>query len=174
MVIKNGKRLTIRKAKKEDAQEILNYTKKVGSESDNLLFGAEGLPYTVEQEEKILDNMYHSTSSTLLVGVIDGSIVCVGNVSSPPRERIAHQGNVALSVLKEFWGIGVGTRLMTELINFAKNSGKIEVLHLGVKADNASAIALYKKLGFEEIGRHPKFFKINGTYYDEILMNLYL
>ena len=44
MLLKNGKTITIRKAKKEDAQEILGYLKKVDGESNNLTFGAEGLP----------------------------------------------------------------------------------------------------------------------------------
>ena len=50
----------------------------------------------------------------------------------------------------------------------------MQVIHLGVKADNENAIKLYKKLGFEKIGVYKNFFKINGIYYDEILMNLYL
>jgi len=174
MTLENGKNLTIRKAKKEDAQEILNYLKKVGAESKNLLFGAEGLPYTVEQEEAILEDMNKSTSSALMVGIIDCRIICTGSISSPQRERISHQGNLALAVLKEFWGIGVGSCMMSELINFAKNSNKIEVLHLGVRADNTNAIALYKKFGFEEIGLYRKFAKIDGIYYDDFLMNLYL
>jgi len=174
MLLKNGKTLTIRKAKKEDAQEILGYLKKVGGESDNLTFGAEGLPYTVEQEEKVLESYYHSTSSVYLVGVVDGRIICTGNVSSPTRERLSHKATIGISVLKEFWGLGVGTCLMNELIDFAKNSDKIEMLHLGVKSDNVNAIALYKKCGFEQIGVYPKFFKIDGVYYDEVLMNLYI
>jgi len=174
MLLKNGKELTIRKARKEDARELLQYCKKVGSESNNVTFGPEGLPYTVEQEEEILVSFYNSPSSAYLVGVLDGRIICAGNVSSPKRERLAHQCSLGISVLKEFWGIGVGTYLMNALIDFAKNTGTVEVIHLGVKADNIHAIALYKKLGFEQIGVYPKFFKINGVYYDEILMNLYL
>jgi len=43
-----------------------------------------------------------------------------------------------------------------------------------VKSDNKRAIALYKKMGFQEIGVYPKYTKINGIYFDDILMNLYL
>ena len=71
-------------------------------------------------------------------------------------------------------GHGIGTRLITAIIDFAKDTGKLEILHLGVKADNSRAIKLYEKMGFQEIGRYPKFFKINNVYHDEIFMNLYL
>ena len=77
-------------------------------------------------------------------------------------------------IKKEYWNIGVGTELMKTLIDFAKTNGKTEIMHLGVKADNISAIKLYNKFGFEEIGIYKKFFKIDGIYYDEVLMNLYL
>ena len=174
MLLKNGKTLTIRKPKKQDAQELLNYAKKIGAESDNLTFGAEGLPYTLEQEEKMIENWSNSTSTAMFVGIVDDKIVTSVFISSPAKERLAHQSSIAISVLKEYWGIGIGTHMMNMLIDFAKNSDTIELIHLGVHANNTNAIALYKKFGFQEIGRYPKFFKINGEYYDEILMNLYL
>ena len=174
MTLKNGKELTIRKAEKGDAAEILAYCKQVGGESDNLLMDETGLRLTVEQEAEILENANASPGSGFLVGVVDGRIVSVGNLSSPRNPRIAHQGAVALSVVKALWGVGVGSAMMQALIDLAKSAGHIEVLHLGVWADNAGGIALYKKFGFEQIGVYPKFGKINGVYHDEVLMNLYL
>ena len=174
MQLKNGKELTIRNARKEDAAELITYINIVGGESDNLLFGANEFNMTVEQEEKFIESLTQAQTSTLLVGEVDGRIICVGNISARNRERVAHQCELALSVLKEFWGQGVGTALMKALIDFAKSTGKLEIIHLKVKADNVPAIALYKKLGFQEIGRFPRDTKIDGVYYDAILMNLYL
>ena len=174
MLLKDGKELHIRKAVKADAQEILDYLNIVGGESDNLLFGANEFTMTVEQEELFIESLRDSETSALFGGFIRDKIVCVGSALAPARERISHQCEIAISVLKEYWGIGVGTCLMTEVIGFAKESGKLEVLHLGVKAENTSAIALYRKLGFQEIGRFPRFFRIKGEYYDEILMSLHI
>ena len=172
MLLKDGRELTIRKAAKSDAAEIVDYLNTIGAESDNLLFGAGGFGMTVEQEAEYIENCLEP--SALLVGVLDGRIVSIGHISTLTRQRVAHLGEVGISVLKEFWGIGVGTCMMDEIIKFSKESGVIEVLYLGVKADNEPAIELYKKHGFEEIGRFPKFFKIDDRYYDEIKMNLYL
>jgi len=174
MKIKNGQDLVIRKAEKKDAQIMLDYLNIVGGESDNLLFGANEFMMTVEQEEGFIESLNSSETSVILVGFIDEKVVCIGTLSAPLRERISHQGDVAMSVLKEYWGLGVGSLLMSAIIDFAKNTGKLEILHLGVKADNLRAIKLYEKNGFQEIGCYSKFFKINGEYYDEILMNLYL
>jgi len=174
MHLKNGKNLIIRKAEETDAQEILDYLNIVGGESDNLLFGANEITMTVDQEKQYIKSLHDSETSALLIGLIDHKIVCIGSISAPTKERIAHNGEIALSVLKKFWGMGIGNYLMSEIISFARNSEKLEILHLSVKADNISAIALYKKWGFQEFGRYPNFFKINGSYYDEILMHLYI
>jgi RimJ/RimL family protein N-acetyltransferase len=174
MKLKNGQNIVIRKAGKKDAQILLDYLNVVGGESDNLLFGANEFDITVEQEEGFIESFKDSKTSVLLAGFIDDKVVCIGSLMTPSRERISHHGDVAMSVLKEYWGLGIGSLLMAALIEFAKSSGKLENLHLGVKEDNSRAIKLYEKMGFHEIGRYPKFFKINGKYYDEILMNLYL
>ena len=174
MKLKNGMILSIEKAVKEDAKEIVDYLNIVGGESDNLLFGLNECRWTVEQEEKMIEEISSRKDTALLVGKINGEIACVCSINSPARQRIAHQSEVAVSVKKKFWNIGVGTCLMNAVVAFAKASEKIEIIHLGVKADNVSAISLYKKIGFQEIGRYKNFFKINGEYFDEVLMNLYL
>jgi len=43
-----------------------------------------------------------------------------------------------------------------------------------VRSDNASALSLYEKLGFERIGTYRRFFRIGETDYDAELLNLYL
>lgn len=173
MKLKNGQELIIAKAKPEDAKEIIEYLNIVGGESDNLLFGSNGFHMTVEQESNYIKNFNGSDKSCMLVGHIDGMIASVVSLSGFGRERIAHRGEIAVSVRKDYWNSGVGTAMMKELIQFAKDV-KIEVIGLEVKADNDRAIHLYEKLGFHKIGTYEKFFKIDGNYYDSELMNLYL
>lgn len=62
---------------------------------------------------------------------------------------------------------------MEAIIAFAKNAG-IEIIELQVRSDNANAIHLYEKMGFEKIGRYKGFYKINREKIDFELMNLYL
>ena len=46
--------IEIRETMPEDAEKLLAYMQKVGAETDNLTFGKEGLPVTVEQEQAYL------------------------------------------------------------------------------------------------------------------------
>jgi len=172
--LKNGLELSISKAVKEDAKAMIEYLNIVGGESDNLLFGKNGFHMSAEEEERYIEHIDESKVSALFVGKIHGEIVCAGSIQAPSRERISHQADIAVSVKKAYWNIGIGTALMKTLIAFAKRSGITEIIHLGVRADNFSAIKLYENIGFRKIGLYENFFKINGSYHDEILMNLYL
>ncbi|MCL2170852.1 MAG: GNAT family N-acetyltransferase [Defluviitaleaceae bacterium] len=173
MNLKNGSKLVVRKADKKDAQKLIDFLVVVRSES-NYLLGTPNDPIpTLEQEEKFIERFKDSTTAAFFVGFIDDDLICAGEVSGKRQEKASHHGGIAMSVLKEYWGIGVGSALLEQMIDFAKNTAKLEILHLGVHADNARGINLYKRAGFKEIGRFPKFFKIDGAYYDEILMNLY-
>lgn len=174
MKLRNNLELHIDKAKRSDAFKIIEYLNIVGGESDNLLFGANGFHMSVEAEENIIDNLSNSKTSALFVGKIEDEIVCVGSIMAPQKARIAHQADLAISVKKKYWHIGIGSQIINTMINFAKENGQTEILHLGVKSDNTNAQNLYRNMGFIEIGKYEKFFKINGEYFDEILMNLYL
>lgn len=172
MGIKN--KMIIKKAVKEDAQQIIDYLNIIGGESDNLLFGANEFLMTLEAEEKYIESVNQSETSALFVGKVEDEIICVGSIMASTRNRIAHHCELAISVKQKYWGMGVGTQLMQTMIEYAKNNEITEIIHLGVKSDNEMAIQLYKKMGFKEYGRFERFFKINGAYYDEVLMNLNL
>ena len=44
-------KIIIREATAEDAKALIEYTKIIGGESDNLTYGSEGMPITLEQEK---------------------------------------------------------------------------------------------------------------------------
>ena len=73
-----------------------------------------------------------------------------------------------ISIAKEFWGLGIGRALTEACIECAKEAGYTQ-LELDVVSDNASAISLYKKIGFVEYGRNPKGFNSRISGYQELV-----
>ncbi|UTH06246.1 GNAT family N-acetyltransferase [Macrococcoides canis] len=163
----------IRNAEVNDAEGILAYCKIVGGETDNLLFGSEGLGFSVDTERTIIENIAAKEKDIMLVAMDGEKVVGIGNIGGNTRERISHQARLAISLRKDYWGQGIGSRMMQALIDFAKEKS-IEIITLEVYHDNESAIKLYQKFGFEEIGYFKHFSKVNGEYKDAVLMNLYL
>lgn len=164
----------IRRAMPDDAEKILDYCKVIGGETDNLTFGSEGVSFTLEQEQEYLERIRHSERQIYLIAENDGEVVGTAVFESYGKARLAHRGEISISVKKSMWGNHIGTQLMEELIYFAKNTAHVEILSLEVRSDNERAIALYKKLGFEKIGTFPGFMKINGVYIDCHYMMLHL
>ena len=166
--------LEIRKATAFDAENILEYCQVIGGESDNLTFGKEGVSITIDREKEYLDSIFHSDRQLYLVATKDNEIVGTANLSSFEKPRLAHRAEISLSVKKSMWGNHIGTRFMETIIDFAKNTAKIEIISLEVRSDNKRAIALYKKFGFETVGTFCGFMKINDKYVNCDIMHLHL
>ncbi len=150
----------IQKAAPEDTEEILAFLKQVGGETDNLTFGGEGLPFTPEAEAAYLRQKENSSDNFMLVAKVKGKIVGDASLNRLPR-RMKHRGEVGVSVLREYWGEGIGSQLLSEIIKLAKEQS-FEIVDLQVRSDNLQAIHLYEKYGFQKIGQHPVFFKIGN------------
>lgn len=173
VVLRDGSVLQIFRPRGENAAEILEYLKTIGGETHFLLMDENGLGISEEREAKILEAAYVEPRGGMHFGKINREIACMFSLSCHPRRRLAHTGEIALSVRKKYWHIGVGSAIMETLIELAKEAS-LKNVELGVYADNERAIALYKRFGFEEIARHRGRFCVDGEYYDEILMDLHI
>ncbi len=162
--------IIIRESSAKDAAQLLEYFKIVGGETENLTFGESGLPVTVEQEEAFLKNVHDEKTSVHLIACKNGEIIGDGGLTGLPR-RMRHRAELGISVRKNYWNCGIGSKLMEELIKYAKENG-IEILNLEVRSDNVSAIHLYEKYGFRHIGTSPAYFKTGDDYVDFELMFL--
>ena len=151
--------IRIEKAILSDAAKLLKYLKQVGGETDNLTFGPEGMPFSVEAEAEFISSMENSIDNIMLLAKSDDKIVGCASLNRLPR-RMKHRGDFAISVAKEYWNKGIGSQLLNNIIAFAKENN-FEIIDLQVRSDNKSAIHLYEKYGFKKIGEHPAFFKID-------------
>jgi L-phenylalanine/L-methionine N-acetyltransferase len=107
--------------------------------------------------------------STRLVAVIDGK--AIGMIfMGREADRRAHVGSIGMAVHDAYAGRGVGTALMAAVIDLADNWLQIKRLELGVYADNARAIALYERFGFEREGLYRAYAWRNGEYVDSLAM----
>ena len=152
--------ITIERATPADASALLDFLKLVGSETDNLTFGAEGLPFSVESEEQFLRSIEHSTDEFMFVAKDNNRVVANASLSRLPR-RMQHRGDFSVAVLKKYWNQGIGSQLLQEIISIAKEHN-FTTIDLQVRSDNLPAIHVYEKYGFQIIGTHPAFFKLNN------------
>lgn len=166
--------ITYREAEPSDSGKFLEYSKRVGGESDNLTFGSEGLPFSISQEAEQIRRYKGNPYSLMRLAFDEGELIGTGVVSIiSERERFIHRRELAVSVRKDYWGKGVGTELLKRITEFCKTSGA-KTVELEVRSDNERAIALYKKFGFKKVGTNEKFFRFGDEFFPADYMHLYL
>ena len=69
---------------------------------------------------------------------------------------------------------GIGWRLLQAVLERARQLPGLELVSLGVMSENTEAIGLYRKAGFVQTAVVPKALKLDGRYYDAVLMMLEL
>ncbi|WP_419834921.1 GNAT family N-acetyltransferase [Endozoicomonas atrinae] len=89
-------------------------------------------------------------------------------IFSNPRRR--HVANIGMAVRTDAQGQGIGSQLLEAVIDLAENWMAIRRIELEVYTDNAAAIALYQKFGFEIEGTAQDYAFRNGRYEDVYLM----
>lgn len=162
----------IERVRPDDAAALLEYLKIVGGETDNLSFGAEGIPLDIESERKYLQEQCNSTDNAQFVAKVNGEIIGTAGLSRKPR-RMSHRGEFGISLKRAYWGCGAASALTEAVFAFAKENN-FEQLNLEVRSDNVRAIRLYEKFGFRKLCTFRGYFKINGKLVDFDLMNLEL
>jgi putative acetyltransferase len=106
---------------------------------------------------------------TGIVAELDGRIVGHSGIIQYKGRR-SHVGDIGMSVHDEFCGRGIGSALMAALIDLSDNWLNLKRLELTVYVDNAPAIRLYEKFGFETEGRRRADVFRDGSFVDSLAM----
>jgi GNAT superfamily N-acetyltransferase len=101
---------------------------------------------------KLFDDAVVPASPFKLFFALGGDELC-GMLSlaiTPTTQVAGHFGYVDdVFVLEQYRGQGIGTKLMREAVNYARESGCVRI-ELGTRRDNIRARQLYERLGFKE------------------------
>jgi len=171
MTAKNGRTVILRSARTEDAASMLEYLHVTGAETPYLVNEPEEIDLTIEQEERFIKAHEENDGALLLAGFLDGEHV--GNCSIhmiSGKKRYLHRCGLGIALYRKYCGLGIGRRMMEEVLEAAKGCG-YEQVELEVVAGNENAVRLYESLGFEICGRIKNAMKYkDGTYADMLMM----
>ncbi len=88
------------------------------------------------------------------------------------RERHRHRGSLfRMYVAREFAGLGLGKRLIAEVLRRTADLPGIEKVNLVVISTNTHARRLYEQFGFVAWGTEERAFKYGAVYYDKTEMS---
>ena len=161
----NGRRrepptgLVIRARRTSDADGIAELVNLPGYR-----FGTNRIPY--HSPEEVRGWIEKAPPANLaLVAVVDDQIVGDGGLHRRSGRQL-HAAEIGLGVHDAWTGKGIGTALLTALVDVADRWLGIWRLQLTVYVDNAPAIHLYRRFGFELEGTCRAFALRDGQYVD--------
>jgi putative acetyltransferase len=156
--------ITIRKSEPADAEAIWKcYT------APRVVRNTLQLPYrSLESVRELLTKS--GEGDHILVAVVDGEVVGVIGLHTSSKPRVNHRGEIGMVVRDDWQGKGVGTAIMRAVIDLADKWLNLTRIELTVFTDNESAIALYRKFGFEIEGTLRKYAFRDGEFVDAYAM----
>jgi putative acetyltransferase len=126
------------------------------------------LPFTAPEEVRAWMDR-RAPGGLSIVAELDGRLVASGGLMRYAG-RQAHVAQLGMGVHDDFTGRGIGTALLAAILDAADNWLAIRRIELTVYPDNARAIALYERHGFEREGLKRQDAFRAGRHVDSLLM----
>ena len=172
ILLKNGKEALLRNGDAADGKAVFDCFNLTHAETDLLLSYPDENSFDPEQEAQFLQEKTDSENEIEIIALVDGKVAgTAGFEAIGSKDKVKHRAEFGISILKEYWGLGLGKALTEACIRCAEKAGYTQ-LELNAVAENERAISLYKKLGFSEFGRNPRGFNSRISGYQELVYML--
>ncbi|WP_251898817.1 GNAT family N-acetyltransferase [Lactiplantibacillus paraplantarum] len=137
----------VRPAEVADATQLLALLAQLGRESNTFTVdeGIEDLSETDEQEQ--IAHINGTTTNIIFVATLASQLIGVSTVQAS-TDFSAAQGEVGVAVLKEFWGMGLGTALIEEVLDWARNYSTIGTTSVNCSAAKRACNQAVSAFGF--------------------------
>ncbi|MGM7700620.1 GNAT family N-acetyltransferase [Pseudalkalibacillus sp. Hm43] len=161
--------MKIRQIKESDAKAFLKLLKQLDGETEFMLFEDGERTTTINEQASKIKSITHDPHSTIFVVEKEARLIGFLGAMGNAQNRRRHSIHIAIGILQQWVGQGIGRKLFEEVERWAKQNG-MHRLELTVMVHNEAGIALYNKAGYEIEGVKRHSMQVNGTYIDEYYM----
>ena len=157
--------ISIRSAEPEDAEAIHEILRCPRVVANTLQLPWRPLDFTRQRF-----TMRQGADGHTLVAVVDRRVVGQLGVETRQNPRRRDVGTFGMAVHDDFQGRGVGSALMGAMVDLADNWLGLRRIEMEVWADNAAAVHLYQRFGFEVEGTGRQYARRAGELVDAYFM----
>jgi len=117
------------------------------------------------------ENWYRSKIPDSVFVMLHEQDIIAWSSLSAVSSRCVYEGvsEVSIYIDKNHFGKGLGTKLLTHLIDYSEQQN-FWTLQAGIIRENTASIKLHEKCGFRIVGHREKIGKLNGKWTDVTLM----
>ena len=170
--LKDGRNAVLRSPRDEDIPAMIDYLYRSSCETEFVLrYPEECKKYTPEFEKAVVDRVTTAENEAMLLCFVEGNLAGICSIAWKTGIKTRHRASVAIANLREYWNLGIGSKMFSELIRIAEQNENLLQLELEFIEGNARARALYEKFGFRIVGVRPDAIRLNdGTLLNEYCM----
>ena len=170
--LKDGRTALIRNPREEDIPGVLELLRKTAEETNFLTrYPEECESFTEEGEKALFARMNSADNETMLVCLVEGKVAGDCQITWSKKIKTRHRASIGIGLCREYWNLGIGTRLFQEMIRIAEGNPNIRQIELEFIEGNSRARALYEKMGFRITGVRPNAIRLkDGTLLNEYTM----
>ncbi|WP_027483091.1 GNAT family N-acetyltransferase [Deinococcus pimensis] len=124
---------------------------------------------TPERQFEVIDEA--KLRYPFLVAVTDGQVAGYARLSPYGGTRPWHRGlgEVSIVVAPEFRGQGVGARLVSGIVDAARDAGFWKVVSL-IFEPNMPSLSLFRRAGFRDVGVYERHGNLHGTWVNVVIL----
>ncbi len=164
LILKNGITVCLRQMKGRDYQQAMLFLRQMASET---IFTNQYPDQPDKDKEQCIETYENPNNFFKGVFLPDGKMIGLVSacIMKPNHPWSGFSCDFGISILKDYYGNGLGTKLMQDMEEWARDK-KMHSIMGGVRAGNVRAIGLYLKCGFQIDGLFRQTAFINGQWHD--------
>ena len=121
VTLKNGKTARLRNGVAADGAAVFENFNLTHAETDFLLSYPEENSFDPEQEARFLEEKTQSPNEIEIVALVDGTVAGTAGIEAVGKKyKVRHRAEFGISVLREYWGLGLGRALTKACIDGAR------------------------------------------------------
>jgi RimJ/RimL family protein N-acetyltransferase len=162
---KNGREITLRHCLPQDASQFLVFQPKIAAETQNTLQIPGETPKQADIEAN-WNRILNDPRDLRLGAFFNGTLIAQLGFTADHHPWTKHMGRFGMMVLQEFWGEGLGRKMLEALDSHARSIDitRIEAL---VRTQNERGVKLYTSAGYKIEGTRVRAVSIDGQFLDE-------
>lgn len=123
---------------------------------------------TLEEAEQWIEDRTQTNGSdnSITLGISEkGQELIVGTCALFARNRAFFSAFCGYELLSEYWGKGIMTEALTEILNYGFSSWSLNRVVAATSVENLASIRLLERLSFQREGMHRQYGFWNGHFH---------
>lgn len=138
----------------------------------NMWLASGHIPLTANQEKEHLERIDRSDTDEVLEVHAAGTDELIGLTGLHRIDMVTRDAVMGITIAKQHQGRGYGRDTVATLLRFAFDHLGLHRVELACFSGNERALALYRSLDFNEIGRRRHSVYLRGEFYDSIMFDM--